>query len=105
MSLYLNIESETKYNQEYRKILYTDGNLQVILQSLKPKETVPFEIHETATQFIRVESGFGSVTFNNIIHNMHEGDAIVIPKMTFHKVENTGTQDFRFYTIYSPKVH
>ncbi len=105
MSLYLNIEFETKINTEYRKILYTDDNLQVIIQSLKPGQIVPFEIHQTATQFIRVESGFGTVTFNNINHDMRDGDAIVIPKMTRHQIQNIGSEDFRFYTIYGPKVH
>ena len=106
MSLFINIEEKTIINEEYRKILYTDDNLQIIIQCLTPGKTVPFETHEHATQFIRCESGYGYVTFNNTNYALEKDIAIVIPKLTRHKITNIShTEDFKFYTIYGPKVH
>ena len=104
--MFINIEKKTKENKEYRKILYTDDNIQLIIQCLRPNQTVPFEVHENATQFIRCESGYGEITIGDKIYKMIDGFSVIIPKNTRHEIKNlSNDEDFKFYTIYGPKVH
>ena len=51
-----NIESDTLKNKDFRRVLYTAKNSQLVLMSLRPKEDIGEETH-TLDQFIRVESG------------------------------------------------
>ena len=38
---YWNIESETLINPNYRKVIYTDSNIQIVLMNLQPDEDIP----------------------------------------------------------------
>ena len=53
-----NIEKDTGENENFRKVLYTAKNSQLVLMALKPGEEIGEEIH-TLDQFIRVEEGKG----------------------------------------------
>ena len=107
--LHINIEYETIKNKCYRKVVYKDTNMEIILQSLKYEEIVPFEIHTESTQFIRCEDGTGIVTLfqNNsyIEYELNKDDAITIPMGTKHQIENREKFKFKFYTIYSKPVN
>ena len=56
-----NIESRTKQNSDFRRVLYTAKHMQLVLMSLEPGEDIGEEIHEDADQFFRVEKGRGEV--------------------------------------------
>ena len=47
-----NIEDDTMKNQDFRRVLYTGKNSQLVLMSLQPKEEIGLETH-TLDQFIR----------------------------------------------------
>ena len=101
-----NIEAETLENECFRQILYTDDNLQVILQSLKPEEQVAKEKHEHATQFIRCEKGRGVVIVKNSRFPISDGISVIVPKNTYHTIINLSKKNhLKFYTIYGPPAH
>jgi mannose-6-phosphate isomerase-like protein (cupin superfamily) len=100
-----NIEQLTQSNTDYRKILYTDTHLQLVVQSLLPGQEVGFETHSDASQFIRCESGSGYVQMRNIKYNISDGISVVVPEKTLHNIVNTGMDNLKFYTIYGPKGH
>lgn len=57
------IEGLTEDNSDYRRVLYTGKNVQLVLMSLPPGEEIGEEVHESGDQFFRVEKGkanFGS---------------------------------------------
>lgn len=99
-----NIEKDTLTNKKYRKILHTTKELQVVLMSLKVGEDIPEEVHH-ATQFIRVESGRGVVVVSGHRYLLKDGVAIVIPSGKKHRIINTGDDELKLYTIYSPPQH
>lgn len=100
-----NIEKDTIDNIDYRRVLFTTSNSQLVLMSLKPKEEIGEEVHDL-DQFIRFESGQGQVVLNKFIHEVSDGDAIVVPKGVNHNVINTSdTEDLKLYAIYSPPNH
>ena len=55
------IEDLTEENGDYRRVLYTGKQLQLVLMSLAPGEEIGEEIHEKGDQFFRVEKGKGEI--------------------------------------------
>lgn len=100
-----NIEKETLENQNFRKVLYTAKNSQLVLMSLKPNEDIGLEKHPDNDQFFRFESGRGMVIIDGNEHIVSDGIAIVIPAGSKHNVINMGHTDLKMYTIYSPAHH
>jgi len=100
----INIEQAAKENNNFRKVLYTAKNSQLVVMSLKPREDIGEEIHEL-DQFLRIEAGNGRVILNEKEYEINDGFAVVVPAGTKHNVINTGEVDLKLYTIYSPPNH
>lgn len=102
----MNIERDTQANEDYRRVLFTGENLQLVLMTIRPREEIGSEIHAEHDQFIRVESGSGKVLLNRKEHPLSHGVAVVIPAGVEHNVINTSsTEPLRLYTLYSPPEH
>ena len=99
----LNIENVTNKNTNYRKVLHTTKETQLVIMSVS--DEIHKEKHPHTTQFIRVESGQGFAIVNNKRFKLSDGDAIIIPHNTWHYIKNTGKQPLKLYTLYSPPEH
>lgn len=99
-----NIEKETKENTDYRRVLYTAKNSQLVLMCLQPGEEIGNEVHNL-DQFIRIEQGHAKVILNGVEQAVQEDFAVVIPQGTQHNVINTGDIELKLYTLYSPPEH
>ena len=101
-----NIEKETLENENFRRVLYTGKNSQLVLMSLKPKEEIGMEVHPENDQFFRFEKGQGEVVIDDNRYEVEDGSAIVVPAGAQHNVINVSeTEDLKLYTIYSPAHH
>lgn len=101
-----NIEKETLENSNFRKVLYTGKNSQLVLMSLKPNEEIGMEVHPENDQFFRFEKGRGKCIIDGNEYEVGDGSAIVVPAGAQHNIINTSeTEDFKMYTIYSPAHH
>lgn len=99
-----NIEKLSLENSNFRKVLYTDKNSQLVLMSLLAKEDIGEEIHDV-DQFLRVEKGNGKAILNDIPHDISDGSVIIVPAGTKHNVINTGNTEMKLYTLYMPPHH
>lgn len=99
-----NIEKLTLENDNFRKVLYTTKNCQLVLMSLRAGEEIGEEIHEV-DQFLRIEKGTGKVILNDISHDLDAGSAIVVPTGTKHNIINTGDSPMKLYSLYIPPHH
>jgi mannose-6-phosphate isomerase-like protein (cupin superfamily) len=99
-----NIEDVTEENENFRKVLYTGKNSQLVVMSIQPGEEIGEEVHEL-DQFIRVEDGKGKVILDEVEHEIEDDWAVVIPAGAKHNVVNTGEEPLKLYTIYSPPEH
>jgi mannose-6-phosphate isomerase-like protein (cupin superfamily) len=100
-----NIEDETIENNDYRRVVYTGKHSQLVLMVLKPGEEIGNEVHEV-DQFIRIETGDGKAILNNEQETIiSDGWAILVPAGTWHNITNTGSDDLKLYTVYSPPQH
>jgi mannose-6-phosphate isomerase-like protein (cupin superfamily) len=100
-----NIEQEAIENEYFRKVLYTDTRVQVVVMSLLPGEDIGAEVHQL-DQFIRVETGTGSAVLDSVAHPVSDGFAIVVPQGTLHNIINTSPdKPMKLYTVYAPPNH
>lgn len=99
-----NIEKETLENKDYRRVLYTAKNSQLVVMNIQPGDEIGMEVHEL-DQFIRIESGKGKAVLDDAEHEIEDDFAIVIPAGMKHNVINTGDEELKLYSIYSPPEH
>lgn len=100
-----NIERLSKENTDFRRVLYTAQNVQLVLMSLKPGEDIGEEVHEL-DQFLRIESGAGEALVGETKYPVEDGVSIVVPAGTNHNIINTSpTDDLKLYTLYAPPEH
>ena len=104
MSIVMNIENETKNNNNFRKVLYSAPHSQLVIMSIKAGEDIGEEVHDV-DQFIRVEMGEGKAILNSTDYEIQSDWAMVIPAGTTHNVINTGISHMKLYTVYSPPQH
>ena len=99
-----NIEKATLENEDYRQVLYTAKNSQLVIMNIKPGDEIGMEVHEL-DQFIRIEQGQAKVILDGVEHEAEDDWAVVIPAGTDHNVINTGDVDLKLYSVYSPPEH
>ena len=101
-----NIEKNTLENSNFRKVLYTGKNSQLVLMSLKPNEEIGMEVHDDNDQFFRFEKGQGKCIIDGNEYELSDGVAVVVPAGAQHNIINTSdSEDLKLYTIYSPAHH
>lgn len=99
-----NIEKLTLENDNFRKVIYTAKNSQLVLMSLKPNEEIGEEIHDV-DQFFRIEKGYGKVIIDDNIYEVEDDFAIIVPAGAKHNVINESSEEMKLYTIYMPPHH
>jgi len=99
------IEKLTLENNNFRKVLYTGKNLQLVLMTIQSSDDIGEEVHEEHDQFFRVEEGKGEVFIEGVTTRIKADDVVIVPAGAVHNVINTGTEPLRLYTIYSPPEH
>ena len=99
------IEALTLGNADFRRVVYTGKEMQLVLMTLRPGEEIGEEVHEDRDQFFRVEGGTGEVVIDGKRTNIEGDTAIVVPSGARHNVRNTGAEPLKLYTIYAPPEH
>ena len=102
----IHLERHTLENSDFRRVLYTGKNSQLVLMCLQPGEEIGEEVHPNIDQFFRFEEGVGLVIIDNSKYAVHDGDGIIVPAGARHNVINTSDRHcLKLYTIYSPPEH
>jgi len=98
-----NIESLTVENSDFRRVIYTGKEMQLVLMTLRPGEEIGEEVHPDRDQFFRVEQG--DVLIDGARSRIESETAIVVPSGARHHVKNTGREPLKLYTIYALPEH
>jgi mannose-6-phosphate isomerase-like protein (cupin superfamily) len=99
------IETLTVENSDFRRVLYTGHNLQLVLMAIQPGDEIGEEVHDDRDQFFRVEKGAGEVWIDGNRSKVKGDDAIIVPAGARHNIVNTGDEPLRLYTLYAPPEH
>lgn len=100
-----NIEKLTEENADFRQVLYTGHNLQLVVMSIEPGDEIGEEVHDDRDQFFRIEAGEGEISIDGVAHKVKADDGIIVPQGALHNVTSTGTVPLKLYTIYGPPEH
>ena len=99
------IQELTEENRDFRRVLYTGKNLQLVLMAIEPGGEIGEEVHDDRDQFFRVEKGKGEVVIDGQRSKIKSDDAIIVPAGARHNIVNTGEMPLRMYTLYAPPEH
>ncbi|MBI5465229.1 cupin domain-containing protein [Candidatus Gottesmanbacteria bacterium] len=100
------IETATRTNTNFRKVLYTAKHTQLVLMNLKPNEEIGMEVHPDNDQFFRFEEGQGKCIIDGNEYFVKSGDAVIVPAGAKHNIINiSGSGELKLYTLYSPAHH
>jgi mannose-6-phosphate isomerase-like protein (cupin superfamily) len=105
------IERETLDNETFRTVVYTGAHTQLTLMRLAPGEDIGLEAHPHLDQFLRVEAGRGRVELGrseDAVDETHEVEAdwaVIVPAGVWHNLVNTGDEELKLYSLYSPPEH
>jgi mannose-6-phosphate isomerase-like protein (cupin superfamily) len=105
------IERATLDNENFRTVLWTGGHTQLTVMRLAPGEDIGREAHPQLDQFIRIERGTARVELGRSetdvdeTHDVEDDWAVIVPAGVWHNVVNTGSDDVKLYSLYSPPEH
>lgn len=105
------IEELTLDNSNFRTVVFTGAHAQLTLMRLGPGEEIGWEAHGELDQFLRLEQGRARVELGRSESAVEERQdisddwAIIVPAGIWHNVINTGDEDVKLYSIYSPPEH
>jgi len=99
------LEKLAKDNDDFRRVLFTSGQMQLELMSLKSGEAIGSEIDSAHDQVFRIEKGKGQIKIGKAKILVSAGDAIVVPAGLRHNLTNIGKKRLCLYTIYAPPNH
>lgn len=102
---HISLENSTKNNKYYRKVLFTNRKIQLVVMSIPPNGEIGTERHKGKTQFIKIERGTGLAVINGKKIILKQGDGLVIQPNQKHNIINTGLRSLKIYSIYSPPEH
>lgn len=105
MSYQTNIIKDTKENENFRRVLFTGPNSQLVVMSIPPGGEVGKETHKYTEQTLFFLSGKGEGEFNGKKFSIFPGDVVVVVPGTEHNFRNTGVEDLKIYTVYAPPNH
>ena len=105
------IEQVTLGNSTFRTVVYTATHTQLTVMRLGRGEEIGWESHGHLDQFLRIEQGQARLDLGRSEdrideqHDLSDDWAIVVPAGVWHNVVNTGSEDVKLYSLYSPPEH
>jgi mannose-6-phosphate isomerase-like protein (cupin superfamily) len=106
-----NIEQMTLDNTTFRTVVFTGAHAQLTMMRLAPGEDIGREVHPDRDQFLRLEQGTARVELGSTEDAIEEtydvaADwAFIVPAGVWHDVVNTGDDEVKLYSLYSPPEH
>lgn len=99
------IEKLALENENFRKVIWTGENSQLVLMSIPVGGQIDEEVHTDTDQLLFFVEGIGEAVLDEESYKFRKGCVIVVPAGTVHTVINTGDTDLKLYTIYAPQEH
>jgi len=103
--LYPNIHQLTRENTFFRKVIFTNKDCQGVVMSIRPGEDIGLETHDDVDQILLFVKGTGRAILDGQSSDFVAGDLANVPAGTKHNFINTGEEDLKVFTIYSPPEH
>jgi mannose-6-phosphate isomerase-like protein (cupin superfamily) len=99
------IVKKAKANTNYRAVLSTGPNAQVVVMSIPPGGDIGEETHSDVDQILVFVQGEGQAVLDGKKSAVGPDRLVHVPAGTRHNFINTGKTDLRLYTVYAPPEH
>ena len=99
------IKQQALDNTYFRQVLETGQNTQVVIMSIPPGGEIGMEVHDKEDQVLYFVAGSGEVILGAEAQPIEEGDIVLVRAGTKHNFRNTGLEDLKISTTYSPPHH
>jgi mannose-6-phosphate isomerase-like protein (cupin superfamily) len=99
------IVKKAKANTNFRAVLSTGPNAQVVVMSIPPGGDIGEETHSDVDQILVFVGGEGQAVLDGKKSAVGPDRLVHVPAGTRHNFINTGKTDLRLYTIYAPPEH
>jgi mannose-6-phosphate isomerase-like protein (cupin superfamily) len=100
--LKVNIAKITEENDDFRKVVTTGVDSQLVIMSVPPGEDVGDEVYTDVDQITVVVDGRGEFTMEGETQILEADDLVFVPSGAAHSLVNVGEVDLKLYTIYAP---
>ncbi|MCA1778480.1 MAG: cupin domain-containing protein [Xanthomonadaceae bacterium] len=101
----LPIVKMAKENDDFRQVLWTGDNTQLVLMAIPAGGEIGGEVHQGHDQLLYFVEGEGEATIGDTKVAVGAGEVSIVPSGTFHNFRNTGSVMLKLYTTYSPPEH
>lgn len=99
------IEKQTKENTDFRRVIYTGKNSQLVLMNIPRGGDIGEETHDVIDQILFFVDGEAEAILNDESTMVEEDDVVFVPAGTKHNIINKGDKDLKLFTVYSPPAH
>lgn len=105
MKQILNLKKLVKENENFRKVLFTGKQSQLVAMHLAPGDEIGDEVHPTIDQMFIIEDGRGELLVDGKPTPLEEDEVAFVPAGTHHNIRNVGKKPLKLCSIYAPPVH
>lgn len=98
-------EKLAKENTNFRKVLVTNTQSQLVVMSIPQGQDIGDEIHNEIDQLLFIIDGDAEVYIDGEVHRAGEDDVIIIQSGVRHNIKNNGDEDLKLLSIYAPPNH
>jgi mannose-6-phosphate isomerase-like protein (cupin superfamily) len=99
-----NVEAQTEENEDFRHVLFTGRNIQVVAMALRPGEAIGQEVHAVDQCFFFVD-GRAQTVVEGKSANAGKNGVLCVPAGTRHDIRNVGRDSLKLFTTYAPPQH
>ncbi|MBK1733889.1 cupin [Halorhodospira abdelmalekii] len=103
--LTLPIAEMARKNEQFRRVVWTGQETQVVLMAIPEGADIGAETHEGHDQLLFFVAGSGRAEIGGEAYSVQEGDMSIVPSGVHHNFINTGSGMLKLYTTYCPPEH
>ena len=101
----LPIVKMAKENEEFRQVIWTGDNTQLVLMAVHAGGEIGGEVHQGHDQLLYFVEGEGEATIGDTTVPVQAGEMSIVPSGVYHNFRNTGNVMLKLYTTYCPPEH
>jgi mannose-6-phosphate isomerase-like protein (cupin superfamily) len=105
MILKFPIATVAEQSTDFRRVLWTGDNSQLVTMTIPPGGEIGEETHPQTDQLLAFVSGTGEAIVAGESEQIAAGDLVVVPAGTVHNFRNTGADPLVLWTMYAPPEH
>ena len=101
----LDIVKLARRSDDFRRVMMTGPNMQVVVMTIPPGEEIGAETHPDNDQMLFFVDGKADAILDGDSTPVDAGHLVFVPAGTHHNFVNTGDEPLRIVTAYAPPEH